>query len=162
MSEIETVVSRVGRSRVGQKLYEDLLALPSKQRVSSGDLEKVYGLAYAHVTQGQFTQALPIFAFLATYSPSSEHYLAGLALCLQMCERYGEAIDMYSLLCMLSPGDPEPALQVAECQLMLGQTAAAAAELDRVVCAVDEAGGRYDALRPRMLVLQGLVLGREF
>ena len=160
MSRIETDASHTSRSRFGQKLYEDLHALPSRQRVSSGELERVYGLAYAHVTQGQYVQALPIFAFLATYSPSSEHYLAGLALSLQMCERFSEAIDIYSLISILSPGNPEPALQVAECQLMLGHTSLAAAELDRVVRAIAQANGRYDSVRPRALILQALVGGQ--
>jgi len=144
------------RSPFGQQLYDGLQALPSSSRLSAEQLEVIYALAYAHVTQGQYAQALPVFAILATYGPTRRHYIAGLALCLEMCERYEEAINMYSLLTVLFPGSPEPALQVAECQLMLGRTAEAAEELDRVLRSIAESGGRYDALRPRAQVLRDL------
>lgn len=160
MSRTQTVAGSVTRSPLAQKLFEDLQALPSKERLSADELEVIYALAYAHVTQEQYAQALPVFSLLATYSPTSKHYLAGLALCLQMCERYTEAIGIYSLLGTLNPESPEPALQVAECQLMLGHTAEAAEELDRVMRAIAEAGGRHDALKPRTLVLQSLVGSR--
>lgn len=144
------------RSPFGQQLYDGLQALPSSSRLSPEQLEVIYALAYAHVTQGQYAQALPVFSILATYGPTRRHYIAGLALCLEMCERYEEAINMYSLLTVLFPGSPEPALQVAECQLMLGRTAEAADELDRVLRSIAESGGQYDALRPRAQVLRDL------
>ncbi|KAB0602094.1 SycD/LcrH family type III secretion system chaperone [Castellaniella defragrans] len=144
------------RSRFGQQLYDELQALPSGARLSAEQLEVVYALAYAHVIQGQYAQALPIFSILAIYGPTRRHYLAGLALCLEQCERYEEAIRMYSLLITLFPGSMEPALQIAECLLMLGRTAEAAEELDRVLRGIAESGGRYDALRPRAQLLRDL------
>lgn len=157
MSVISAVAVQNDRSTLGQELYDELQALPAKRRVSSAELERVYGLAYAYVTQGQYSQALPIFRFLMIYSPSTEHYLAGLGICLQMCEAYDEAIDIYSLLGVLSPGNLASALQVAECQLMLGRSGLASEELDRVSRAIAETEGRYDALTPRVLLLQSLV-----
>ena len=144
------------RSPFGQQLYDGLRALPASTRLSNEQLEVIYALAYAHVTQGQYAQALPVFSILATYGPTRRHYLAGLALCLEQCERYEEAISMYSLLITLFPGSPEPALQIAECLLMIGRTAEAADELDRVLRGIAESGGRYDALRPRAQVLRDL------
>ncbi|WP_323018737.1 SycD/LcrH family type III secretion system chaperone [Castellaniella sp.] len=152
----KSATADVSRSPVAQKLYDDLSALPAGSRMSSAQLEVLYALAYAHVTQGQYAQALPIFSILATYGPTRKHYLAGLAVCLEKSERYEEAISMYSLLSVLFPGSPEPALQVAECQLMLGQAGDAAEELDRVLRCIAESGGRYDALKPRAQVLRGL------
>jgi len=149
------------RSEFGQKLYEGLEALPSSSRMTNEQLEVIYALAYAHVTQGQYAQALPVFTILATYGPTRKHYIAGLALCLQMCERYEEAISMYSLMATLFPGSPEPALQVAECFLMLGRTDEAHDELERVLRCIAEAGGQYDAWKPRAQVLAGLVGGRR-
>jgi len=145
------------RSPFGQQLYDDLAALPSGKRMTAEQLEVIYALAYAHVTQKQYAQALPVFALLATYGPTRQHYIAGLALCLQMCERYEEAIDMYSLMITLFPGSPEPALQVAECFLMLGRTDEAREELDRVLGCIAEAGGKYDACKPRAQMMRGLV-----
>jgi len=148
------------RGEFGQKLYDGLQALPSSSRLTNEQLEVIYALAYAHVIQGQYAQALPVFALLATYGPTRKHYIAGLALCLQMCERYEEAVSMYSLMTTLFPGSPEAALQAAECLLMLGRTEEARQELDRVLRCIAEAGGQYDAWKPRAQVLMGLVGGR--
>ena len=145
------------RSPLAQQLYDELQARPAATRLSSEQLEVIYALAYAHVVQGQYAQALPVFSILATYGPTRKHYLAGLALCLEQCGRYEEAISMYSLLIMLFPGSPEPALQIAECLLMLGRTEEAAAELERVLRCIADADGQYDALRPRAQVLRDLV-----
>lgn len=144
------------RSPFGQQLYDGLQALPASSRMSNSQLEVIYALAYAHVTQGQYAQALPVFSILATYGPTRRHYIAGLALCLEQCGRYEEAISMYSLLLTLFPGSPEPAVQIAECLLMLGRTAEAVEELDRVLLGIAESGGEYDALRPRAQVLRDL------
>lgn len=153
----KTLPADFPRSPAAQKLCDDLQALPSSSRLTGEQLEVVYALAYAHVTQGQYAQALPIFAILATYGPTRRHYLAGLALCLEMCGRYEEAILMYSLLTTLFPDGLEPALQVAECQLMLGRFEEAAQDLDQVLARIAESQGRHDALRPRAQVLRDLV-----
>ena len=152
--------AHTARSPFGQQLYDGLQALPAHTRLSNEQLEVIYALAYAHVMQDQYAQALPVFSILATYGPTRKHYIAGLALCLEQCERYEEAISMYSLLIVLFPGSPEPALQIAECLLMLGRTAEAADELDRVLHSIAESGGQYDALRPRAQVLRDLA-GRK-
>ena len=144
------------RSPFGQQLYDGLQALPAHTRFSNEQLEVIYALAYAHVMQGQYAQALPVFSILATYGPTRRHYIAGLALCLEQCERYDEAIRMYSLLLVLFPGSPEPALQIAECLLMLGRIDEAAEELDRVLGNIAESGGQHDGLRPRAQVLRDL------
>jgi type III secretion system low calcium response chaperone LcrH/SycD len=152
----QTATAAAQRSEFGQKLHDGLEALPSSTRLTGEQLEVIYALAYAQVTQGQFAQALPVFSILATYGPTRKHYIAGLALCLQMCERYEEAINMYSLMATLFPGSPESALQVAECYLMLGRADAAREELDRVLRSIAQAGGEYDVWKPRAQVLMGL------
>lgn len=149
------------RDSFGQQLYDDLQALPSSGRLSAEQLEVIYALAYAHVTQGQYAQALPVFTILATYGPTRKHYLAGLALCLQQCGRYEEAIRMYSLLTVLFPDSPEPALQVVECLLMLGREGEAVDELDRVLYYISQSDGEYESLRPRAHVLRELARRRS-
>lgn len=144
------------RSEFGEKLFQGLAALPSSSRMSSEQLEVIYALAYAHVTQGQYAQALPIFFILTHYGPTRKHYLLGLALCLQRCQRYAEAIHIYSMADVLFPGGPELALRVAECQLMQGDRAEAREELGRVQRCIAEAGGEYDEWKPRTEVLMDL------
>ena len=144
------------RSEFGEQLFQGLSALPAGSRLSGEQLEVIYALAYAHVTQGQYAQALPIFFILAHYGPTRKHYLLGLALCLQRAQRYEEAIRIYSMADVLFPSGPELALRVAECQLMQGDRAEAREELDRVLRFISEAGGQYDEWKPRAEVLMDL------
>lgn len=141
------------RSAFGQALYEGLAALPGSQRLTAEQLEVIYALAYAHVAQGQYAQALPLFAFLSQYGPTRKHYLSGLALSLQMTERFEEAICIHSLVGTLFPGSPDSALRVAECQLALGNLDAARAEL-RNVAEFAAASGQHeqDGARARALL----------
>ena len=144
------------RTVLGQQLYDDLQALPSSQRLTAEQLEVVYALAYAHVMQGQYAQALPIFGILSTYGPTRRHYLAGLALCLEKCERYEDAIQIYSLLIVLYPEGIEAALQIAECQIALNHFDDAKQELDRVLRFIQESGSEHSPLQPRAELLYSL------
>ena len=152
---MSTATALTDRTAFGQALYEGLEALPGSQRLSAEQLEVIYALAYAHVAQGQYAQALPLFAFLSQYGPTRKHYLSGLGLCLQMAERYEEAICIYSLIGTLHPGTPDAALRVAECQLALGDIEAARVELRNVV-AFAAASGRQDAAAARAQALLDL------
>ena len=68
---------------------------------------------------------------------------------------------MYSLLTVLFPDSPEPALQVAECLLMLGREGEAVDELDRVLYYISQSDGEYESLRPRAHVLRELARRRS-
>jgi type III secretion system low calcium response chaperone LcrH/SycD len=127
------------RSALGESLYQGLEALPLSRRLSAQQLEVIYALAYAHVSQQQYAQALPVFAFLAHYGPTRQHYLAGLALCLQMSERYEEAVRIYSLIITLFPDAAVAALRIAECELAQGQLAQARQTLLGAAAMADEA-----------------------
>lgn len=127
------------RSEFGQKLYDGLDALPSSKRLTAEQLEVIYSLAYAHVVQQQYAQALPLFTFLCQYGPTRKHYLSGLALSLRMLARYDEAINMYSLVLVLFPDSLEAALHVAECQIGQGDTAQARISLVQLIAATDDA-----------------------
>lgn len=105
------------RSSQGQALYDGLEGLPSSHRFNREQLEVIYALAYAHIVQGQYAQALPILAFLAQYGPTQRHYLYGLALCLQMLERLDEAIAIYSFCVVLYPESFEATQRIAQCQV---------------------------------------------
>lgn len=121
------------RSEFGQKLYAGLDALPSNKRLSAEQLEVIYSLAYAHVVQQQYAQALPLFTFLCQYGPTRKHYLSGLALSLRMLARYDEAINMYSLVLVLFPDSLDAALHVAECQIGQGDVAQARISLAQLI-----------------------------
>ncbi|WP_338149761.1 SycD/LcrH family type III secretion system chaperone [Achromobacter ruhlandii] len=149
--------SATSRSAFGQQVYDGLAALPASQRLTADQLEVIYAMAYAHVAQAQYAQALPLFAFLSQYGPTRKHYLAGLALCLQMQARYEEAIRIHSLVGVLFPLAPEATLRVAECQLALGQAEAARESLQLVAAAAqdDDAYAQLGARAASLLVLTG-------
>lgn len=121
------------RSTFGQKLYDGLDALPSNKRLSAEQLEVIYSLAYAHVVQQQYEQALPLFTFLSQYGPTRKHYLSGLALSLRMVGRYAEAINIYSLVLVLFPDSLEAALHIAESQIGQGERGQARISLSQLV-----------------------------
>lgn len=147
--------SATSRSAFGQQLYDGLAALPGSQRLTADQLEVIYAMAYAHVAQAQYAQALPLFTFLSQYGPTRKHYLVGLALCLQMQERYEEAIRIHSLIGVLYPLAPEATLRVAECQLALEQIEAARDSL-RLVMDVVRDHGAYAQLGARAASLLAL------
>lgn len=151
--------STTPRSAFGQQLYEGLAALPGSQRLTADQLEVIYAMAYTHVAQAQYAQALPLFAFLSQYGPTRKHYLAGLALCLQMLARYEEAIRIHSLSGVLHPLAPEATLRVAECQLALARSEAARESL-RLVVAAAEADSAYAPLGAHAASLLALI-GKE-
>lgn len=109
------------RSAQGQHLYDSLEGLACAKRFTHEQLELIYAIAHAHIAQGQYDQALPIFAFLAQYGPTRRHYLYGLALSLQMLGRLDEAIGMYSLCTTLFPGSFEATQRIAQCQVGAGR-----------------------------------------
>ena len=121
------------RSEFGQKLYDGLDALPSSKRLTAEQLEVIYSLAYAHVVQQQYAQALPLFTFLCQYGPTRKHYLSGLALSLRMLSRFDEAINMYSLVLVMFPDSLDAALHIAESQIGQGDLVQARMSLSQLI-----------------------------
>lgn len=142
----------IGRSPLGQQVYDGLAGLPSARRFTSEQLEVIYGLAYAHVAQGQYAQALPIFAFLSQYGPTRGHYLHGLALCLQMAGRYDEALNINALCTTLFPESALPTLRTAECQMAAGRVEEARATLDMLARYAHAGGDAEIGNRARALL----------
>lgn len=105
--------SQAYNDRIDQALEE----LPSSHRYTSKQLELIYSIGYNFATQNRFEEALPLFAFLTQYGPTTKHYLMGLGLCLQRLERYHDAIQVYSFLGMIEPDQPDATVQVAECYI---------------------------------------------
>ena len=74
-----------------------------------------------------------MFAFLAQYGPTCRHYLYGLALSLQMLDRFDEAISMYSLCALLHPECCEAIQRVAQCHVQAGRREDACQTLDMLL-----------------------------
>lgn len=150
-------------SAFGAEIAELLEAVPrqSSVRLTSEQLEVIYAMAYAHVTLRQFSRALPIFTILVTYGPTRKHYLNGLALCMQMCNRLDEAIALYSLVGTLYPDSVEAMLQVVECEMLQGGLAQADAALQLVEACLAEKPGGNEAVAPRATLLRKRLAGRE-
>lgn len=144
------------RSDFGQAVYDGLEELSSNDRLSASQLEVVYALAYAHVAQHQYAQALSYFAFLTQYGPTRKHYLAGLALCLQMVGRYDEAISIYSLIVALFPDSIDATLRIGECQLAMQDYDHGRDTLAMVLDYASERGGHAEAAA-RAEALLGMV-----
>lgn len=123
----------IERSEEGKALYEGFCDFESSRRFSHEQLEVIYALAYAHIAQAQYGQALPIFAFLAQYGPTKKHYIYGLALCLQMQGRLEEAINIYSLCVTLFPDCIEATQRIAQCQVSSNDHEGARATLDMLL-----------------------------
>lgn len=115
----------MARSAPAQAVFEGLEDLPSSKRFTAEQLEAIYALAYAHLAQGQYNQALPLMAFLAQYGPTKRQYLYGLALSLQMLHHLDEAITMYSLCVVLYPDSYEAVQRIAQCHVSAGRPEAA-------------------------------------
>ncbi|WP_236844248.1 tetratricopeptide repeat protein [Bordetella sp. 02P26C-1] len=130
------------RSAPAQALYEGLEELPSSKRFTREQLETIYALAYAHLAQGQYGQALPLLAFLAQYGPTKRQYLYGLALSLQMLNHLDEAIGMYSLCAVLYPDAHEAVQRIAQCHVSAGRPEAARLALNDLL---EEARAAGDA-----------------
>ena len=99
--------------------------LPTSNRLNSEQMEVLYGIAYTHVEQNQWGQALPLFSFLHWQMPTRRHYLAGVAKCQRELGLYEEAKYHYAVMLALFPDQLEPSVQLAECQIALGETAEA-------------------------------------
>lgn len=140
-------------------LAQQLDALPSASRLTAEQLEVVYALAYSHVAQHQYEQALPIFSFLCLYGPTRKHYLVGLALCLQMVRRYEDALDIYALILTLYPQHYDAALRTAECQLALEQIDAACTTLE-LLETIGQDGNSDAPWLGRVRALRQLLSGR--
>lgn len=143
----------LSRDDFGQQLFDGLQALPSSSRLTPEQLEVIYALAYTHVVQKQYAQALPVFSFLSQYGPTRKHYLSGLGLCLHMVGRHEEAINIYSVVILLFPDSFDAALHVAEAQIALEQFDDALVSLRRVA----ESDQAPAELRTRAATLVGMI-----
>jgi len=142
-----------------ETLRKELEALPSSSRFTAEQLEVIYALAYAHMQQKQWEQALPILAFLCQYGPTKRHYLLGLALCLRMLGLHEEAINTWSMVLVMFPDYLEASLYIAQCQLAMNDPAEAKKTLRLLDMALEE--GDPVKIRTRALLEQLETVSKE-
>lgn len=100
---------------------------------SEQDYEALYALGHGYYRQARYADALKAFAFLVMLQPMERKFLLAQASCLQMLDRFKEAINVYSMASFLDLNDPQPYFQTAECLLALGRKEPAAEALRRVI-----------------------------
>lgn len=133
-------------------LKNALEALPSSHRLSQADAEAIYALAHQMVVQGRYETAYGYFSLLTLYQPTSVTYLKGLALCYRMLERYDEALNVYSFLATIDPGEMDHSIAIVECLLLKRDLEEARATVDLILqfCAENpvpaKSGARIQAL----------------
>lgn len=81
----------------------------------------VYALGHQYYTQGQYTDAMKAFGFLAMHNHLEPKYLMAYASSLQMMQHYQDAIDYYCQASFFDLSDPLPTFHTAECLMLLGR-----------------------------------------
>lgn len=84
--------------------------------ISATLLEDIYSIAYAYYNQGKYKEAVSLFHFLASTSPSYK-FVLGLAASHHQMGSYSDAISGFLLALHIEPEDPTPAYYVADCFL---------------------------------------------
>lgn len=126
----------------------------------------VYNLGFNQYNQGKYEEAARYFRFLTFYNHLEPRYAKAMGACLQMMERYPDAISAYAMAIVMDAMDPEPMLRMAECLIAMGEMADAAETLDSVIKVCDESGG-HEAIKARatalasILVENGIVPGEK-
>lgn len=124
VEDIEGLVSR---------LREGLSTLSLTSRYTRDELDTIYALGWSHLSRGQADTALRLFLFLTDYAPTAPTYLTGLGVCLQQCDRYEEALTVFSWVGTLDGENVEATLRSAECLLALKDRTEAERLLDLIV-----------------------------
>lgn len=120
------------------------------------EYEAIYNLGFNQYNQGKFEEAARYFRFLTFYNHLEPRYAKAMGACLQMLERYPDAVSAYTMAIVMDAMDPEPMLRVAECLIAMGEVADAAETLDGVIKVCDEAGG-HDAIKARAIALASIL-----
>lgn len=110
-----------------------LEALPASCLLTEDEGEAIYALARQRVATGQYEAAFRQFCLLTTFMPTHTKYLNGLALTHRLLGHYQEAMDVYHFALQLDGSDPRPALNVAECLLLMERPQDASAALEVVI-----------------------------
>lgn len=120
------------------------------------EYEAVYNLGFNQYNQGKFEEAARYFRFLTYYNHLEPRYAKALGACLQMLERYPDAISAHTMALVMNAMDPEPMLRIAECLIAMGQLTDAAEMLDGVLKVCAEVG-THQAIQTRAAALLSIL-----
>lgn len=109
-------------------------------RVSDGQANSIYAVAYGLSQQGKHEQAATLFTMLTIYRPREPKYTRAVAICLRKMGQYQEAIRQFARTMELKPDSYEPAFQLIECMLLLGRREAAVELLETMAAMAGDTG----------------------
>jgi type III secretion system low calcium response chaperone LcrH/SycD len=106
--------------------------LPGAARLRDSDCEMVYAQGCKFFQRNRYQQASERFSFLVMYRPLEPRYLRANAVCQKLLKNYEAAATLFFVNMTCDPGNPEPALQLAQCLFCLKNEQAARDALDMV------------------------------
>lgn len=129
--------------------------LATIQGIGQDKVDGLYAFAHSLYERQRYEDARKLFTYLVTLDHHETRYMGAVASCLQMLQRYDEAIEYYCLASIYDLGDPRPTFHTAECLLAQGRTAEARDALSMVRNDCRES--RHAALKHRAQALIDLL-----
>lgn len=114
--------------------------LDFSNRLSDGQANTLYRVAYRLSEQGRHEQASTLLALLCLYRPEEPKYARAGAICFRKVGRYEDAIRMFAKTMELRPDDFEPVFPLVECLLLLKRREQALDLLAKVATVARETG----------------------
>ncbi|WP_198168877.1 SycD/LcrH family type III secretion system chaperone [Bordetella flabilis] len=88
--------------------------------------EALYAAGHALYAQGQYQQARSLFAQLVLYDHTDPRYIKALAAATQMLAEHELALQMYTVIAAMNPGEPQSVMHAGTCMLAMGRRSDAA------------------------------------
>ena len=107
------------------KNIQEGYSIAAAMNFSKEKLEAVYATGYQFFNQGKYEKAMKLFGFLLIHEQSDRRFYIAFGTCLQMLSAPDEAIKYLGIASIWEPSDPVPAVQIAECLLLLNRSSEA-------------------------------------
>jgi type III secretion system low calcium response chaperone LcrH/SycD len=131
--------------------------LAESQGMNPATLEQAYRVGYNAYNAGDNAAALKMFRFLVAFDHLNPRNWLGLAATLQRLGRFEDAALNYSMVSILTFGDPDALTHAAECWLHAGDRDMARALLGQAVDLGNADRARWAAAIGRAEALSGLL-----
>lgn len=124
---------------------KDVMNLNDKQ------VEGLYAQAYNFYQTGRYKDAIQIFRLLVMLNANEVKYVLGLGACLHMMKEYKNAVESYTLCCVLDPENPIPYYHMSDCFIEMKDPYSAIVALEM---SVKRAGNKpeFQMLKDRALM----------
>lgn len=116
--------------------------------------EALYAVGHAMYQQAKYDKAQNAFAYLLVKNHLRPRNYIAFGACLHAQGQHAQALRYYALASVLDPADPDPVLLLAECQIAMGERAAARQSVDHaaaLAAAREDEEFRRNAARARRL-----------